>query len=396
MIVRARPRYLEVAELDNLPPDLPRGSGFDNELYFNKARAALKFYIEQLNLFTNRKNRVATQAFNCEVVGDAVIEAGSTLVLMDVKLEDASISLEELKKTPELDVLILTHYQGLPNIEYHDIVDYCRSNNIVIIDDICLTEGSCIGTTLVGSLSDVALKSFAFDKPVTCLNGGSLTLNTECEFNEYLKEKYRLIQVESKRHELASIRALGYKLKYTNINIYYSGANATDVLVLLSYLKVPEVIIRMMSQWNFFVRVSNSLISRFRSKEIKIIRLGKHKKNLIGIQNDKKGSIEKPINKDSIKKWILDVSPKCTFFQEYECSVHWNRFSLIDESGELVEFLKSKDIEAGNHNWPKTLDEHLHGNNCVEIFGELENSKHLAKYIVNIPTWIDLEEYVKY
>ena len=121
MTIRARPKYLEkIKDFNNINNYKIK----ENEFFFNSGRAALKFYLTYLSTQKKKKLFVAMQSFNCNVVADAALEAGCEIYLLDIKLSDFSISLESIKKVAKyIDVLLLTHYQGIPNLDYLEIIE---------------------------------------------------------------------------------------------------------------------------------------------------------------------------------------------------------------------------------------------------------------------------------
>jgi len=75
------------------------------------------------------------------------------------------------------EVLILTHLSGIPNPDYVDIATECKRRNMLLIEDLAQTWGASICGAKVGTLGDVALWSFGFDKPISAFRGGTLWVN---------------------------------------------------------------------------------------------------------------------------------------------------------------------------------------------------------------------------
>ena len=170
MIIRARPKYLKESFFNfNY---LSNKVNIGNELFFNSGRSALKFVLEEYARYRDKKLVVGVQAFNCVAVAEGVLQSNSQMMLIDIGLEDFSIRLDTIRKiSTKIDVLILTHYQGIINIEYKKIAEFCKENNILLIDDLAQTKGSMIKDIEVGMLSNVSINSFAFDKPIVVMNG---------------------------------------------------------------------------------------------------------------------------------------------------------------------------------------------------------------------------------
>ena len=78
----------------------------------------------------------------------------------------------------KVNVLLLTHYQGIPNEDYEKIINFCRIRNVYVIEDMSQSYKSSINGIEIGTKGDVVLYSYAFDKPFTSMFCGSLKFNT--------------------------------------------------------------------------------------------------------------------------------------------------------------------------------------------------------------------------
>ena len=135
MKCRAMPKYLLSKDIINKELSFNKNK---KELYFNSGRSALAFLLKNLNL----KN-IALQPFNCKAVLEAINTANYKPLFLDIKLTDFSIDLKELINCKtRIDVLLITHYQGIPNIQYKEIINYCKEKNIIVIDD--MAQRSCL------------------------------------------------------------------------------------------------------------------------------------------------------------------------------------------------------------------------------------------------------------
>ncbi len=204
MIIRARPKFLEGIDIC----DIGKNKIMSDMLYFNSGRAALKFYLQYLNSKENKKIKIAMQAFNCSVVLDAAIESDCEIFLLDIKLNDFSVSLDDVNKLfkqKEINVLLLTHYQGIPNTEYKEIIDVCKINGVIVIEDLSHGWFSKINGYKIGTLGDVCIYSYSFDKPFTSLYGGALRTK---KYDVCLHENYKQIGTETNEEAMLDIKIL--------------------------------------------------------------------------------------------------------------------------------------------------------------------------------------------
>ena len=153
MIVRARPRYIY--------GDYEYNAEFvsnHNDFYLNSGSAAFYFFLKIYNKIYKKRARVGIQSFTCTTMLEAIFKSGAEAFIFDLKKSDASISLEEVKET-KLDIIVLTHYQGIPNQQYLSFAEFSKKNGILLIDDLAHVSKSSIEGVQIGSLSNAYIES---------------------------------------------------------------------------------------------------------------------------------------------------------------------------------------------------------------------------------------------
>lgn len=147
---------------------------------------------------------VMLPAFNCSVVQDAVTSAGLDSQLYDFSSKpgvfDWGRVIDEI--TPNVGVLIVTHYFGVP-IDFRPVFEYCVANGITIIEDCAHTLGGTVAGQQVGTLADAAIFSFNYDKPISLGWGGVAVINNPSAFDATRSSNYQVPQVEE---EMALLR----------------------------------------------------------------------------------------------------------------------------------------------------------------------------------------------
>lgn len=394
MIRRARPKYLTLSDFNN-ENNLSIIDENQNELFFNYGRSALKFFLINYAKYIKKNNLlVAMQSFNCNVVIEAVLQSNCKVILMDIQLDDFSINLEDIKKIKKPDILILTHYQGIPNLQYEQISIYCKKNGIFLIDDLAQTDKSSIRNIKVGDLSDVSFKSFAFDKPYSCLTGGSLNIAniTDENLKNDLLNNYRELKIESKNKTLIDLWMLKFLYYYSDQEEYRPLLDNSDLIFFLKKLGFSDESIYNLVQ-NKYICILQYLISTiirelgFQKNNIYISRLRQEKINLINKQrhrfsyfNKEVVALEDYLSKEGFR--ILDY-PR-------DVIINWNRYSLIDKSGKLKSKLLKDGIQAGNYNWPNPLHKMYYNNRNVFFVDNFTNTDFASQFIVNIPLWSNI------
>tara|TARA_B100000989_G_scaffold145077_1_gene108102 strand:- start:22750 stop:23931 length:1182 start_codon:yes stop_codon:yes gene_type:complete len=382
-IIRARPKYLGgINILGN------EALSDEKEYFFNSGSAALKLFLIWLSKEQNKEIVIGMQAFNCKVVLDAAIEANCKVILSDISLKYFSMTLSSVKKLvnqENIDVLLLTHYQGIPNEEYQEIVGFCNEKNVLVIEDISQTYGSSLNGIEVGSQGYAALYSYAFDKPFTCMFGGSMKFNVNVKqsfkslFSELFEESYK----ESKHH----LQILNFLWKYTNSDFYKDGVENYKAISLLKIIGFNNSFIYFILSKNLLsllISKTLSLINNFLFyKKIKIkklhpMKIGLIKKQIENFFYDKKGA-------EYFIKFCKDNSLEYPKY-ENQSSIYWNRFSFIDDKSLVKKKLIKKGYQVSNYNWPITLDK-LTKSHKVIILEDLDNSLYASKKILNVPIW---------
>ena len=386
MILRARPKFL-VEDFFNYQPCQTPSEG----MYFNYGRTALAFLLQIYSTYKNKKLKVGIQSFNCEVSAWAVLVTHNDLHLFDIKKEDFSLDLNSfIKNNIYLDVLVLTHYQGIPNIEYKEVVEYCASNNILLIDDVAQTEYSYFDGELVGTLADFSIHSFSFDKPYTTWTGGELKIQ-KCQDEiliSLLKEKYSTLKFEEIKKEFLDIKLLHFLWIYSDLNKFHVKLN-------------NRYLLRLCINWHISFKWINRLMIFFPKKIVSVLNRVVYKFQLPRIQIERLGNMKIALLKRqqqmSLRKleYVIpqEIARGKELFYKDSSFINWNRYSVLDEKGEMKKALLRKGIEVGNYNWPEPLDVKFKG--CCHVFlhGNYEITHYVAKNVINIPIWPYLKIY---
>ncbi len=385
MIVRARPRYLDPAWLDGVPREWPgpKPDGW----FLDRGRSALWVLLYALRLTRgNKRPVVALQSFNCPVVIEAVLQSGCTPMLVDIKAEDLSMSLESLRQAPvRPDVVIVTHYQGLPNTEYFEFREYCDRVGALMVEDNSQTFGAKVDGVTVGSLGDALFESYAFDKPFSCWTGGYLEIkrSLDSEWTEKVRGLIRELESECERTERGDVRALRYLFENTSESRYRPGVNDWEW-------------VRAAHSWpwseNYGARLAEFEPARFvykvlrrcirRKTRIVPRRLGAIKVSLVLLQKRHYRYDPEPaqvIEEVARRRGLRPLG-------RAGVSPHWNRYSLLDPDGSFAPWLQARGIEAGNHNWPAALHR-LYPRRSLIVPVSLPVTEMAARCVVNIPLW---------
>ncbi len=169
-------------------------------------RASLRLALQILA--KSRNYEVVIPTFACGAVADAVLSAGGTPVLCDVKPMDGNIDPSKIKPciTSKTKAIVAVHYQGLP-CDMDEIKEIGASTSIPVIEDCAHAIGSKFRNKSLGSFGDFAFYSFGTDKPITTGNGGMLTINSKQYQEELITNRDRLSR-PSNTNDLHVLRLL--------------------------------------------------------------------------------------------------------------------------------------------------------------------------------------------
>lgn len=393
MICRARPQYIErkYSKKELLDNSSFKNSFYKNRYYFTRGSYSLQFILDCYKNYLNKKLRVGVQSFTCVSVLEAILNSGNIACLYDVSIDDCSIDFESIKPEHELDVLIITHYQGIPNKSYEQIAIFCKENNIFLIEDCSHGVQSKINGKKIGSLSNIYIESYAWDKPYTSLTGGAFVINnTKPEFKTFLNNEFLKISVEKKRKALSDIKTIYWLLSYTTPENYYEDIDYS-MFFTKSFLRYFYCFLLGKNSFyrKLFLFIFKCINRVHKSKKLTLQRLNPVKISFI----EKQRNIAEVNDLRFDKPAYLDDLKGLTFFENDSSHIKWNRYSFIADDEQTLAFIKSKGIQAGHFNWPVCLHQ-IRKNNSINLclMTNFNNSEYLSKHIINMPLWYNSEK----
>jgi dTDP-4-amino-4,6-dideoxygalactose transaminase len=134
---------------------------------------------------------------------NVVMMTGAVPVLADSKsLDDWNISPLDVasKITPRTKALIIVHYAGYP-CEMDEMIQLCRKNNIVLIEDVAHAIGAEYNRRKCGTIGDIGCFSFFSNKNLSVGEGGMLaTFNSEAAKKSKLLRSHGMTSMTIDRH----------------------------------------------------------------------------------------------------------------------------------------------------------------------------------------------------
>jgi dTDP-4-amino-4,6-dideoxygalactose transaminase len=152
---------------------------------------------------------------------NAVIFAGGKPVLTDISPETLCITLNEIKKyhSKKTCGVMVVHIAGLICPEIEAIRQYCRENDLFLIEDAAHAAGAAIGGEKAGALGDGGAFSFYPTKPMTTGEGGMITTNSSScdEFARSIRCHGIVTGEDLKKYERNMLIRLGYNWRMSEI-----------------------------------------------------------------------------------------------------------------------------------------------------------------------------------
>jgi perosamine synthetase len=158
-----------------------------------------------------------------------VLLSGSKLVLVDIEKDSLNISLENIKKayTKNTKVVIYVHQFGNSS-EIKEIADWCKINNITLVEDIAEAFLTKYQGKYAGRFGDIATLSFFGNKYITTGEGGALLIKDPALFARAGLTRDHGMQADGRYiHE-----RLGFNYRMTNLQAAVGLAQLDDIEII--------------------------------------------------------------------------------------------------------------------------------------------------------------------
>ena len=143
-----------------------------------------------------------------------LVNLGFTPVFVDVDFQNMSITLENIKDavTDHTVGVCLVHVLGFNAIS-EELVDFCKKNDLFLMEDCCESHGVEHNGTKVGNFGDVSNFSFYFGHHITTIEGGMV-----CTNNSTIYDLAKLFRSHGMTREASPALMDTYSEKYPDLN----------------------------------------------------------------------------------------------------------------------------------------------------------------------------------
>ena len=307
-------------------------------------------------IWVNNEDEVIINAYNCVSVSNSVIQTGAKVIYSDIELDSLSFDFEILKSniTESTKVIIIQHTFWKKAGDYDKIIDFCKKENILVIEDCAHSLGNNNEIKW-----DFAIFSTGRDKVISSITGWFLIINNE----NYVKK----VENADLHYLQESLKMPSVKLVFQNLMynvVWYKSYKLYDffklwrVVIFLSRKLnlITEILTpneKACNFNNFYLKFPNSLAYLAR-KELKMLN------KYIDIRLDNSKYYLKSINNKKIE--ILFNN-----FNNY----NWFRFSILlkseEEKNNLIKLWRKNNIIFWNQwSW----------SNIIPIWTDLEKAQY--------------------
>jgi dTDP-4-amino-4,6-dideoxygalactose transaminase len=337
-----------------------------SEFTYFRGRIALYHILKALGI--KERDNVATQAFTCIAVPEAILRAGARPLYIDIEADGFNMNPEDLddKISKNTKAIIVQHTYGIP-ARVNEIRAIAEKYGVPIIEDCCHTLSSSINGQTVGSMGTASFYSYEWGKPLVVGVGGSAIINNE-GLEKELEERYLELSFPS------AVRSIRLAIQYYASIVLYRPSffwPLRDAYRILAALKVVE--------GNYNPRGN---------KNEYLLRMSPGRKKLLGKKIDTIEENNRRINiiTNQYKKRInskLLIHPKLP----EGCNVIFGRYPLITEiKKDILKRARAARVEVGD--WYITPIHPLTEAEWDKVFykkGSCMNAEKMSKRVITLP-----------
>jgi CDP-6-deoxy-D-xylo-4-hexulose-3-dehydrase len=211
-----------------------------------------------------KNNKIVVPAVSWVTTVTPAIQLGLEPIMCECDMDNLGLDINHLKeiiKNENPSAIILVHVLGFPN-HMDEIMELCKENNIMLIEDTCESIGSEYNGNKLGTLGDLSTFSFYFGHHMSTIEGGMVSTNDEELYHILLsirshgwdrdlpKEKQEFLR---KKYNVDSFRSL-----YT---FYYPGFNlrATDLQAFIGLNQLEKLSTIVENRYKNYLRYKNEI-----------------------------------------------------------------------------------------------------------------------------------------
>jgi CDP-6-deoxy-D-xylo-4-hexulose-3-dehydrase len=239
--------------------------GVKYSIFVNSGSSANLAGIYSLILSQRMKNKkIVVPAVSWVTTVTPAIQLGLEPIMCDCDEDNLGLDINHLRqiiKDENPSAIILVHVLGIPN-HLDEIVNLCKENDILLIEDTCESIGSMYDDKKLGTFGDLSTFSFYFGHHMSTIEGGMISTDDEDLYHILLS-----IRSHGWDRDLPQKKQEELREKY-NINnfralytFYYPGFNlrATDLQAFIGLEQLKKLDMIVENRNKNFLRYKNEI-----------------------------------------------------------------------------------------------------------------------------------------
>ncbi len=152
--------------------------GVKHTVAVNSCTTALEISLKYFDV-KGRDVILPTNTFVATAV--AVLNAGGKPILVDIDQDTLALDIEEAKQKVNSNTagIIIVHIAGLITPKIGELKEFCKKNNLFLIEDAAHAHGAALNGKKAGSFGDAGCFSFYPTKVLTTATGGMIATDDE-------------------------------------------------------------------------------------------------------------------------------------------------------------------------------------------------------------------------
>lgn len=178
------------------------------------SNGTLAIYLALKALGIGPGDEVLVQNVSFIASANAIEMTGAKPVFVDIPaFDDLTIDLDAIKMNPKIKGLMVAHLFGSACSNIEDVAEFCRSNNIFLIEDASQALFITNGKVHCGSFGVVGTFSFYADKTITTAEGGYV-----CARDPLVFEKLTYLRNQGRKSSGTFVHPeIGYNFRMTDL-----------------------------------------------------------------------------------------------------------------------------------------------------------------------------------
>ena len=215
-----------------------------------------------------KNNKIVVPAVSWVTTVTPAIQLGLDPIMCDCDKDNLGLDINHLKQIIEEEkpsAIILVHVLGYPN-HMNEIIELCKENDILLIEDTCESIGSSYEGKKLGTFGDLSTFSFYFGHHMSTIEGGMISTNDEDLYHILLSIRShgwdRDLPIKKQEELRQKYQVNNFRALYT---FYYPGFNlrSTDLQAFIGLNQLKKIDMIVENRNKNFLRYKHEIKNNF-------------------------------------------------------------------------------------------------------------------------------------